>query len=333
MAIIERFKKIDLMKIIPDKLKESSYLGLTFSILFVLITICMIINQLSNLLSTNIESELLIDHLKDDKDMSIYLDIIFPNYPCGLVSLDKMDVVHSHIVDVEENLKKMRIDQNMRILGQYRNNMSSNRLERVEVITEQVKNNEGCRIKGDFRVKLVPGNFHISFHNYVPEFQGLLQKGLYEPDFSHIIKTLEFGFIDSKMKKRIKSDFKLRTLHTLNKVEHLNLKKELGFPHGITHNINIVPSKFEYSKEENYEMFQYTSTTLKIVGGSLRVTFKFEIENFYMNFKIKKRNYSHFFIQTMAIIGGFYTIVMIFKMFLEDGVLNMAFKRRIGKIE
>lgn len=333
MAIIDRFKKIDLMKIIPDNLKEASYMGLVFSLLFILITTLMIINQLTNLLSTKIESELLIDHLKDDKDMSIYLDIILPNYPCGLVSLDKMDVVHSHIVDVEENLKKMRLDKNQRIIGQYRTDTDMSVIDRIPIIEKQAKENEGCRIQGDFRVKLVPGNFHISFHNYVPEFQSLLQKGLYEPDFSHIIKTLEFGFIDTKTKKRIKSDFKLRTLHTLNKVENLNLKRELGFPHGITHNINIVPSRFEYSNEESYEMFQYTSTTLKIVGGSLRITFKFEIENFYMNFKMKQRNYSHFFIQTMAIIGGFYTIVMIFKMFLEDGLLNMAFKRRIGKIE
>jgi hypothetical protein len=52
-----------------------------------------------------------------------------------------------------------------------------------------------------------------------------------------------------------------------------------------------------------------------------------------MNYSMIERNYSHFFVQTFAIIGGFYTIVMIFKMFLEDGVMNFAFKRRIGKIE
>lgn len=61
-------------------------------------------------MSPRIESELLIDHLKDDKDLYVFLDVVFPNYPCGMISLDKMDVLHSHIMDVEEKLVKFRVD-------------------------------------------------------------------------------------------------------------------------------------------------------------------------------------------------------------------------------
>lgn len=52
----------------------------------------------------------MIDHLKDDKDVSVQIDIVFTNYPCAMISLDKMDKIHSHIMDVEENLKKMRLN-------------------------------------------------------------------------------------------------------------------------------------------------------------------------------------------------------------------------------
>lgn len=69
--------------------------------------------------------------------------------------------------------------------------------------------------------------------------------------------------------------------------------KTLGYPHGIIHKLNIVPSKFEYPNKEVYEMYQYTGSTLKVIGGSLRVTFEFDIENFYMNYKLKGPNYSH----------------------------------------
>ena len=48
--------------------------------------------------------------MKDDKDLDVILDIIFPSYPCAMISLDKMDVLHSHIMDVEESLIKHRLD-------------------------------------------------------------------------------------------------------------------------------------------------------------------------------------------------------------------------------
>ena len=67
--------------------------------------------------------------------------------------------------------------------------------------------------------------------------------------------------------------------------------------------------------------------------GGMRVTFEFDVENFYMRYKRTSPQYSHIFIQILSIIGGFYTVVMILKSFLEDGVMNMAFKRRIGKLE
>ncbi len=82
---------------------------------------------------------------------------------------------------------------------------------------------------------MVPGNFHISFHNYVPEFQNLLGKWIYQPDFSHKIYKLEFGVVDIKTKRRIKRNFPLNTLHTLNGESNLRLIQELGFPHGMTH--------------------------------------------------------------------------------------------------
>lgn len=42
--------------------------------------------------------------------MKITLDISLINYPCAMISLDKMDVLHTHIMDVSENLKKLRIN-------------------------------------------------------------------------------------------------------------------------------------------------------------------------------------------------------------------------------
>ena len=119
----------------------------------------------------------------------------------------------------------------------------------------------------------------------------------------------------------------------MNNVKQLDLIRTLGYPHGVIHKLNIVPSKFEYPNKETFEMYQYTASTLKILGGGLRVTFEFDIENFYMHYKMKGANYGHALIQLLSIVGGFYTVVLVLKLFIEDGVMNLAFKRRLGKLE
>jgi hypothetical protein len=56
------------------------------------------------------------------------------------------------------------------------------------------------------------------------------------------------------------------------------------------------------------------------------IIFDINIENFQMNFYKKRRNAIHEFISLFSIIGGSYAILMVIKGFLEDGLLNLAFK-------
>lgn len=104
------------MKVIPEQMKQASYIGIFFSILFIVLISFMVINQFMGFFYYDMQSQLLIDHFKDDQDMQISLDITFPNYPCGMISLDKMDVLHTHIMDVEENLEKIRINKRQKII-------------------------------------------------------------------------------------------------------------------------------------------------------------------------------------------------------------------------
>lgn len=48
--------------------------------------------------------------MKDDQNIQVYIDITLYKYPCGLVSLDVMDVLHSHTLNVKDELKKIRIN-------------------------------------------------------------------------------------------------------------------------------------------------------------------------------------------------------------------------------
>ena len=333
MSFETRIRRLDLFKIVPESFKEASVIGIVFSVIFVLLASVLLLNELTTFVNPRVESTMLVDHLKDDKDLKIVLDVLFPNYPCGILSLDKMDVLHTHTVDVSEGLIKTRIDSHGMIIGKQESLEGVGFLDRIELIKNQITKHEGCIIAGSFTVKMVPGNFHISFHNYGPEFQHLLQLGLYLPDMSHITRVLTFGETDLYTQNRVKRDFGLNNLHTLNGNKHEKLIEKVGFPHGVINEIRIVPSQFVYSSSEVSEFYQYTAISKAIPTRNVAVYFQFEIENFFMQFKHIDRSFSHFCIQIMAILGGFYTLAMILKLFFEEGVLNMIFKRRIGKLE
>lgn len=334
MTLERRLKQLDIFKIIPESFKEASVTGICFSFIFILLTMVLLINELVFFVQPTISSEMMIDHMKDDKDLTVNLEVEFPRYPCAMLSLDKMDVLHSHIMNVQEKLVKTRIKPGTDFQETQVTTEGLGFNEKFTMIKEQVENKEGCYVHGSFTIKMVPGNFHISFHAYGAEFQNLLAKQIYIPDMSHHVKHLSFGDVESDKQAEIMSDFRLKTLHTLNNNKHENLKEKLGFPHGVINEIRIIPSRFEYDEDEQtYELYQYTANSKNMISRQVAVYFKFEIENFIMSFRRSENSFSHFLIQCMSILGGFYTLMLISKMFIEDGVMGAVFKRRIGKLE
>ena len=120
------------------------------------------------------------------------MDIDMFKYPCAMVSVDKVDSVGSHIMNIKQNIKKIRIDQRQKQLGEYLPNKDLNTNQNMEIVKKQIRNKEGCKVIGDFTIKLVSGNFHIAFHDYIREFRTLIQQG-YGLDFSHRINSFYFG--------------------------------------------------------------------------------------------------------------------------------------------
>jgi len=333
MDLKRTIQRLDVFKLIPEQYKESSVLGLLLSVFFIAIAGMLITNQVYILASTHIESHILIDHLKDDKDLNVNLEVLMHRYPCSLVSLDKMDDVHTHTMDVKENLIKTRTDKRGYPIDKLQDLEALNLDQRIELARLQIVNEEGCLLAGNFTIKMVPGNFHISFHNYGMEFQSLMARENYRPDFSHTIRRLSFGNENIITEKRVRQDFGLETLHSLEWVEETRLAEDLGFPHGVLHQLNIVPSRFEYTSGDSYDVYQYSASSMKFAGGMLSVTFKFNIENVFMYYKMQPGSWSHFLIQSAMILGGTYMLLSLFKMLIEDGVLNMIYKRRLGKLE
>jgi hypothetical protein len=294
----------------------------------------LIFNQFNILLSPEVFSEIEVDHFKDDKDLTVNLSLRIPKYPCAILSLDKLDQVHTHTVDVAENLKKVRLDSEGNDIEDYVNNPALNYVQRVAIAKKQIDEKEGCALRGTFTIKLVPGNFHLSFHNYFPEFQQIMASTQYRPDLSHAIDWLYFGDYNEDEMIQITSQFGLEGLHTLKSTDHLGLTEKLGFPHGVEHKISIVPSKFLQPDGTTTEIYQFTANSRYFKQtNNVAITFAFDLENLRMVYHKRYGSFTHFCIQSVAILGGLYMFVFMVKSFIEDGVLDMIYKRRIGKLE
>lgn len=64
----------------------------------------------------------------------------------------------------------------------------------MEEVRNAIKNKYGCRIRGSFTVKEVPGNFHVSCHGYFNHYMQTKMEGVLDKlNTSHIINSLYFG--------------------------------------------------------------------------------------------------------------------------------------------
>ena len=92
----------------------------------------------------------------------------------------------SHIMDVGGDLKKMRITSGGQEIGEW---IPHTNPQVIEQTKQAFADGEGCNIKGFITVNRVPGNFHISFHNYR---QVLAHVGMV-PNLTHSIHELAWG--------------------------------------------------------------------------------------------------------------------------------------------
>lgn len=73
-------------------------------------------SELNTFLTIKTKTEMLVDISHHDDRLAINMDIEFPRLPCGLVSLDIMDVMGTHMVNVHNSLYKKTINKSGRII-------------------------------------------------------------------------------------------------------------------------------------------------------------------------------------------------------------------------
>ena len=124
-----------------------------------------------------------------------------------------------HTLNLEDGLTKISINNKGEPIPN-KNATQTRNLNRdqiFELTQDQIKNGEGCRVKGSFEVKRVPGNFHISAHGFRDIIQRIRNVDPnFKFDFTHTINHLSFG--EEIAQDDIHNDFKVGIFHPLDSV-------------------------------------------------------------------------------------------------------------------
>lgn len=179
------FKRFDIFKKMPRDLTEPTIFGAIVSIICTVILVGLTIFEVQSYMKSESHAELIIDTSHRDDFVNINVDVTFHRMPCDILSLDVQDIMGTHKTDLMGDLKKNRLSKDGKILS------TESALEKSEWrasirdrVKKELEEEQGCNLKGYFKVYRVPGNFHIATHAFGDIVMTLRREG-FSFDFSY----------------------------------------------------------------------------------------------------------------------------------------------------
>jgi len=125
---------------------------------------------------------------------------------------------------------------------------------------QALKDENGCRLVGEFNVLLVPGNFHIGFHSFGNYLNMILNSGIqFQPNFEHQVEHLSFGMEHTREEwENCKQKFQLKELNTLENYDTKILTPQTG-PFSYHYKLLICPTNLKDSSGAKTQVYQYRS--------------------------------------------------------------------------
>ena len=308
------FKALDFFqKITLDNVTKPTLIGSILSISAISIMIFLFFRQLIDFYSYHTKTDSVVLQPKNaDEQISINMELLFNSVPCNLLSLDTVDVINNHKGDISDTITKKKFYENG---GNYGQNYVTNR--DIADLVRAVNDREGCALVGKIKVNQVPGEFHISFHNYRALWRDFNQKYknlVPKIRMSHNFKSLSLGDTAEKVVKRFELDPSL-FFRSFDDINTFNDKdKEL-----LNYNyfIKIIPYMLV---DENWGSTYYAySFSLSSKSTPFDpnydempiVTIRYEFSPIMMKVTHLKRDYLHFLTHVSAIIGGVFVVFSI----------------------
>ena len=298
--------------------------------------IILFFNEYMNYITYQTSSRMLVDQKQDSDKLRINIDLDIFKLPCSLLSIDIQDSLGEHSQFIEGNLQLNRIDKKGKIINSSKYEPKTNNNGEIiqpdyEIVKTNIKEGEGCKLKGYFLVDNVPGNFHISSHSYGPTISRLAKENLLNLNLEHKINLLSFGDdVSIKLIKKIFGQSMLKLATTLNKME----KKNDNFAKIYQYYLKIVPTTFLSFNNKFIKSYQYTYNSNK--EGAFNefptIYFKYDISPITVEYKHYKISFMDFFINICAILGGVFTITGIIDAIIHKSVVLLLRKAELNKL-
>lgn len=261
-----------------------------------------------------------------DEQIPINLELYFNSVPCNLLSLDLVDIMNNHKGDIRDTLTKYKWDSFSKKKEKYQESRAYERL------VDAVKKGEGCALIGNINVNQVPGEFHISFHNYRGLWRDLQSKNpelFNNVKLSHNFAQISLGNTGKNIVKKFDLDVNMffRSFETENsfgdrdKLNYNYFVKIIPYML-VDENRGRTDYAYSFSLSSKSSPFNIARDDMPIVQV------KYEFSPIFMKVTHLKRDYLHFLTHVSAIVGGVFVIFSILNRIFTG---LMQYSEDIGK--
>ena len=308
-------------KVSMNDISKQTCIGSTLSIIAISLMLYLLFRDLIDFYSPHIKTDSIVQQDEHEHDkIKINLDLYFNRAPCHLLSLDQEDSLRNHKLDISDTIEKISVPNT-----KTKNPFSKRDAYNLDNLFNAVTNTHGCELKGYLEIAKVPGNFHISFHNYRSQWAALRQQ---KPNLipnvrlSHIFNTFYFGDIDEKTLLK----------YGITPRGHYNEKKFNDLPNFLSNQesknydyfIKIIPYELvdenRGTKMQTYQFsISYKESNFILNQDDMpMILVKYEFSPITMRVTLQGRDYLHFLTHICAIIGGVFVVFSILNSILTS---------------
>jgi hypothetical protein len=319
---MKTMKTFDLFqKIAVDNINQPTYIGSCLSMISISVILYLLIKELFNFFTPNVIKDTIVmnesnyfPHKANDK-LLLKFSIAFTHTPCSILTLDREELIGTHIPDIEQNITKTSFDKGGNIKnGTYYPYKTS-------LLEKSLTEGESCHIAGYVNITKSPGDIHFSFHPYEDIYEKFIKpspKLLGNIRLSHQIKELHFGDLTIADLDRIEQKFGSNTFELLDQCYNKEFKdysiddKSYNYEYYLV----LVPYLFVNEIEDQKYLTYVYSISQKVslnnnTAEMPMVMMNYDISNVGMRYTLRERNISHSLTHICAIVGGVFVMFSI----------------------
>jgi hypothetical protein len=299
-------------KISIDNVSQPTIIGSVLSISAISIMVFLLLREVADYFTPSLKKETII--YKDPNQRSainVNMAITFYGVPCHIISVDQEDSIGHHRMDIHDTLEKYSLSKT-----DEKHPFPYHQVNRdVEVVEAALKNGDGCIVAGHVPISKVPGDIHISFHNYADVFMYLM---IEKPDlFSKISlhhRFSEFNFGESNLSEDILSRFGFTDFNSFHHSADLPDYKNMLERKNYDYFVKLIPHVLvDNIRGETYTGYQFSMTyrTRDYNGDSREmpiIIMHYDLSPITMKITRASKSLAHSLTHICAIVGGVFVI-------------------------